>query len=101
VVRASKYDVLETNSYIESYKRLYGTIPNRYVLRAFDLTYDILLRLAFNGTLADENSLIPLTEYNENRFGYDKPFMSDIYYNKGLFIIEYLPNFEYNILNAN
>jgi len=100
VVTASKYNILESNSYIENYKRIHGTIPNRYVLRAFDLTYDILLRLAYNGTLADENSLFPLTEYNENRFGYDKPFMSNLYYNKGLYIIEYLPNFEYKVLNA-
>ena len=100
VVTASKYNILESNSFIEGYKRIHGTIPNRYILRAFDLTYDILLRLAYNGTLADENSLIPLTEYNENRFGYDKPFMSNLYYNKGLYIIEYLPNFEYEVLNA-
>jgi len=100
VVTASKYNVLESNTFIEDYKRIHGTIPNRYILRAFDLTYDILLRLAYNGTLTDENSLMPLTEYNENRFGYDKPFMSNLYYNKGLYIIEYLPNYEYQILNA-
>ncbi len=100
VVTASKYNVLETSDLIESYKEKNGTMPSRFVLRAFDLTYDILLRLAFNGTLKDEETLKPITEYNENRFGYKKPFLSNTYYNQGLYIVKYLPDFEFEVINA-
>jgi len=100
-VAVSKYDVLETNPMIEKYIRKNGHAPTRYTIRGYDLTYDILLRLAYEGVLNTEAALNPLTEYNENRFGYKKSFMSTSYENKGLFIIQYLPNLEVKILNAN
>jgi LysM repeat protein len=99
-VSTSKYDVLESNPLIEDYIRKNGHVPNRYVLRAFDLTYDILLRLAYEGNLKNDEALNPLTEYNENRFGYQKQFMTENYENKGLYIIQYKPNFEVSIINA-
>lgn len=99
-ISASKYDVVESNSLIEDFIDKYGYAPSRYVLRGFDLTYDILLRLAYSGDLKDKNSLTPLTEYNENRFGYDKTFMTDVYDNTGLYIIQYQPDFEVKILNS-
>ncbi len=99
-VSVSKYDVLESNDLIEDYVRSHGFFPNRYVLRAFDLTYDILLRLAYSGSLDNEDALSAYTEYNENRFTYSQSFMSDVYYNDGLYIIQYLPDFEIEILNA-
>jgi LysM repeat protein len=96
----SKYDILEHSSIIEDYIRNNGHVPTRYTLRAFDLTYDILLRLAYEGTLKSEEALSPLTEYNENRFGYRKSFMSSNYENIGLFIIHFKPDFEVEILNS-
>jgi LysM repeat protein len=100
-ISASKYDILESNTIIENYKSKYGHTPSRYVLRAFDLTYDILLRLAYEGNLKNEKGLNPYTEYNENRFAYSKSFMSDVYHNTALYIIQYLPDFEIKILNEN
>ena len=97
----STYDILESNDIIEEYIRKNGHVPTRYTLRGFDLTYDILLRLAYEGTLRKEEALSPLTEYNENRFGYKKPFMSDAYENTGIFIIQYKPDFEVEIINSN
>lgn len=99
-VSVSKYDVLETNAFIENYVSRNGHAPSRFVLRAYDLTYDILLRLAYEGTLNSEDALNPMTEYNENRFGYSKEFMSEFYENKGLYIIKYQPDFEVEIINA-
>ena len=96
----SKYDILETNPLIEDFINKNNYIPSRYVLRAFDLTYDILLRLAYNGNLNDGKGVAPLTEYNENRFGYEKSFMTDTYQNQGLYIIKYDPDLEIEILNA-
>ena len=96
----SKYDVLESNELIESYKTRNGHFPSRFVLRAFDLTYDILLRLAYEGNLQNKTSLSPYTEYNENRFIYTKPFLGNVYENKALYIIQYLPDFEIEVLNS-
>lgn len=99
-VSISKYDILEHNPLIDDYIEKNAHVPNRYVLRAFDLTYDILLRLAYQGDLNHEKALNPLTEYNENRFGYKKEFMSEHYENTGLYIIEFKPDFEVEIINA-
>lgn len=98
-ISASKYDVLENNTLIDEFIRENNYAPSRYVLRAFDLTYDILLRLAYNGNLKSDNALEPLTEYNENRFGYSKPFLKKAYENIGVYIIKYKPNFEVEIVN--
>ena len=99
-VSVSKYDILETNSFIESYTKKNGYAPNNYVLRAFDFTYDILLRLAFEGSLNKKEALNPMTEYNENRFVYLKEFMKDTYENKGLYIIQYNPDFEVEVIDT-
>jgi LysM repeat protein len=100
-VSVSKYDVLETNAFINDYVDANGFMPNRYVLRAYDLTYDILLRLAYEGTLNSQEALNPMTEYNENRFAYVKEFMKETYENKGLYIIRYKPDYEVDIINEN
>lgn len=99
-ISASKYDILETNDFIKTYTSKYGHPPNRFVMRAFDLTYDIILRLAYKDNLYNNKSLNPYTEYSENRFAYSKSFMSDIYNNTAVYIIQYLPDFEVKILNA-
>lgn len=99
-VSTSLYDILETSPLIEEYVNDNGHAPNRYVLRAYDLTYDIILRLAYEDQLNNDEALNPFTEYNENRFGYEKQFMSDAYENRGLYIIEFKPDFEVGIINS-
>ena len=99
-VSISKHDVLETNALIEDFIAKYGYVPNRFTVRAFDLTYDILLRLAYAGDLKDKSTLRPLTEYNENRFGYHPKFMSEHYSNDGLYLIQYQPDFNVEIINS-
>ncbi len=100
-ISTSKYDILENDKWIEHYKDKYGYLPSRFTLRAFDLTYDLLLRLGYEGSLKNEKALNPYTEYSENRFAYSKSFMSEVYNNTALYIIQYLPNFEIKILNEN
>jgi len=99
-VSVSKYDVLESNKMIENYIIQNESVPNRFILRAYDMTYDLLLRLAYEGTLDSEEALNPMTEYNENRFLYFKEFMKDTYENKGLYIIKYTPGFEVEIVDS-
>ena len=47
----------------------FGTFPNKYAIRGFDITMDILLRLSRYGTLYSETSGFQ-TRYLENKFQY-------------------------------
>ncbi|MGX1023764.1 LysM peptidoglycan-binding domain-containing protein [Flavobacterium sp. CS20] len=98
-VSTSKNEVLESNDFIQNFIKEYGYAPNKYVTRAFDMTYDILLRLAYDGDLKDPKTLKLYTEYTENRFSYNQAFMEDVYHNQGLYIIKYNKDFDVEILN--
>ena len=47
----------------------FGTFPNKYAIRGFDITMDVLLRLSKYGTLYAETSSFQTT-YLENKFQY-------------------------------
>lgn len=53
------------------YLTKYGAFPNKYAIRGFDLTLDILLRLSKFGTLFESTSNIQ-TSYIGNKFNYSK-----------------------------
>jgi LysM repeat protein len=82
------YDVDINNSFVSGYKKKYGARPNRYVTRGFDLTMDILLRLATAEDLykASDNDIE--TEYVENKFRYNKKMFGG-YYNEAAYIVKY------------
>lgn len=58
--------------FLISYKNKYGVMPNRYAIRGFDVTYDVLLRLASEKNIY--NAILPENEtvYIENKFRYEK-----------------------------
>lgn len=66
----------------------YGTTPNRYATRGFDLTMDVILRLAYNKNLDYVSAKVSETEYVENKFDYKKG-LSGGYYNTALYIVKY------------
>ena len=76
------------NDFVSAYRRIYETQPNRYATRGFDLTMDILLRLAYEDDfyMASDNSIE--TQYVENKFRYNKKMFGG-YYNEAAFIIKY------------
>ncbi|MEO8773711.1 MAG: LysM peptidoglycan-binding domain-containing protein [Gelidibacter sp.] len=78
----------EPDSFVKSYKKQYGIEPNKFAARGFDLTLDILLRLASEDDLykASQNSV--QTQYTENKFRYSKK-MNGGYYNEAVFIVKY------------
>jgi len=100
-ISTSKNEVLESNDFIQNFINDNGYAPNKYVTRAFDMTYDILLRLAYDGNLKSQKTLQFYTEYTENRFSYNQAFLKDVYQNQGLYIIEYNKDFDVEIINAN
>ena len=82
------YDFNDKNAFLVSYKNKYGVLPNRFAVRGFDVTYDILLRLAAEGNVYDASDDDFETEYIENKFRYEKKMFSG-FKNTALYILKY------------
>lgn len=63
------FDSQFSEAFEQRYVQQFGTFPNKYAIRGFDVTMDILLRLSKNGTLYNESSSFQ-TAYLENKFQY-------------------------------
>ena len=63
----------EENPFLTAYKAAYGIYPNRFAVRGYDVTIDVLLRLSqASGDLFKELQADSETEYIENKFRYQK-----------------------------
>ncbi|MCB0447465.1 MAG: LysM peptidoglycan-binding domain-containing protein, partial [Gelidibacter sp.] len=76
------------SSFIRNYKRVYGVEPNKYAVRGFDLTLDVLLRLASEDDLYKASSSDVETEYIENKFRYAKKLFGG-YFNESVYMLRY------------
>lgn len=78
----------QSNGFVKAYKKQYGIEPNKFAVRGFDLTLDVLLRLASDEDLykASNNSIE--TQYTENKFRYSKKLQGG-YYNEAVYIVKY------------
>lgn len=56
-------------NFSNKYKNQYGTLPNKVAVRAYDVTLDALLRIAFQESLTSPN-LVGETKYLHNKFNY-------------------------------
>jgi hypothetical protein len=66
-----EFDTTSSEEFIEAYKEEFDMIPNQYVIRGYDLTMDVLLRLASAEDLYDSfEKYTGFTEYHENKFHY-------------------------------
>ena len=74
--------------FLVSYKNKYGVMPNHYAIRGFDVTYDVLLRLANAMTLEEASVSDIKTEYIENKFQYFNTLNSG-YKNQAFYIMKY------------
>ena len=74
--------------FLVSYKNKYGVMPNHYAIRGFDVTYDVLLRLANAITLKEASVSDIKTEYIENKFQYFNTLNSG-YKNQAFYIMKY------------
>lgn len=84
----SVYREAENNSFFKRYQKKFGDTPDRYAVRGFDLTYDLLLKLAYKNDLMAVSKLIGQTEYTGNKFSYEKDFTSG-YFNQASYILSY------------
>ncbi len=78
----------DRSPFLVSYKNKYGVLPNRYAIRGFDITYDVLLRLASGDDIYD--AILPENEtvYIENKFRYEKA-KGNGYCNEAAYILKY------------
>lgn len=84
----SAYREVGSDSFVRQYRRRWGSTPDRYAIRGFDLTYDLLLKLAYKMNLFEASNLIGVTEYTGNKFNYTQDFASG-YYNTACYIMMY------------
>lgn len=77
-----------SNSFVSSYRKKFGEEPDQYAVRGFDITFDVLLKLAYKNNLMDIAKFIGSTEYNGNKFDYVKDATSG-YFNQASYIMGY------------
>ncbi|APQ16363.1 LysM peptidoglycan-binding domain-containing protein [Maribacter hydrothermalis] len=78
--------MVTNNSFVDRYIKRFGDEPDRYAVRGFDLMYDLLLKLAYKNDLIDVSRFIGETEYNGNKFNYERKGVSG-YYNQSSYIM--------------
>lgn len=82
------FDEVKSNGFVRAYKKEYGVSPSKYVARGFDITMDLLLRLASEDNLYEASSDTIETEYVENKFRYNKSLFGG-YMNEAVYIVKY------------
>ena len=80
----------ETNgdNFTNAYIKKYGNEPDRYATRGFDLTLDILLKLAYQKNLETVSQSIGLTAYSANKFNYTNEWNKG-YFNTASYLMQY------------
>lgn len=85
----SFYREVGSDAFTRAYRKKYrGVKPDRYAVRGFDLTFDILLKLAYKNNLFETSKIIGLTQYTGNSFNYFNDWTSG-YYNRASYLMEY------------
>lgn len=84
----STYRELGNDSFVKDYKRKYGYAPDRFAVRGFDLTFDLLLKLAHKKNLFETEQIIGRTEYSGYGFDYRNNWTSG-YFNQASYLMQY------------
>ncbi|MBZ9730330.1 LysM peptidoglycan-binding domain-containing protein [Salegentibacter sp. JZCK2] len=94
-----EFDTTSSDEFIKNYKEEFDMIPNQYVIRGYDLTLDILLRLASAKDLYESfEKYKGFTEYHENKFHYSsKP--NGGFYNDAVYIMNIDEELNLNVAN--
>ncbi|NNE30793.1 MAG: LysM peptidoglycan-binding domain-containing protein [Winogradskyella sp.] len=82
------FDDSRSNGFVSNYKKEYGVSPSKYATRGFDITLDLLLRLASEDNLYEAAGSEIETEYIENKFRYNKSLFGG-YINEAVYIVKY------------
>ncbi|WP_411895387.1 LysM peptidoglycan-binding domain-containing protein [Winogradskyella sp. A2] len=76
------------SSFVKGYRKTYGISPSKYASRGFDITLDLLFRLATERDLYEASKEDVETEYIENKFRYNKAMFGG-YVNEAIYIVKY------------
>lgn len=87
----------DRDPFLVSYKNKYGVLPNRYAIRGFDVTYDVLLRLASEKDIYDAINPENVMVYIENKFRYEKSD-SKGYCNEAAYILKYNTELKFDVV---
>lgn len=82
------FDETKVNGFVDTYRENYGVSPSRYASRGFDITLDILMRLASADNLYEASADSIETEYIENKFRYNKALFGG-YVNQAIYVVKY------------
>ncbi len=82
-----KIDIVRDKSFIDEFISNYNFFPNKYSIRAYDLVFDMLLRIS-NGNFDDYNIHEIETNYLENKFKYKRSTSGSID-NTGVYIMKF------------
>ena len=81
------YSTQEQDEFKMAYIDSYGKPPNKEAIRAYDLTLDLILRIAYSGRLEDSVTLGE-TQYLGNRFQYSES-KNGSYKNQGFYLLQH------------
>ena len=84
----SVYRIPSNDSFSRRYEKKFGALPDRYAVRGFDITYDILLKLAYKSNLMEASKFVGETEYSGNKFNYEKDVTSG-YFNQSSYLMTF------------
>ena len=82
------FDETKNIGFVKAYRKEYGVTPSKYVARGFDITLDLLMRLASADNLYDASGDTVETEYVENKFRYTTDFFGG-YVNQAVYIVKF------------
>ena len=87
---------IDDSDLIDEFINRFGIPPNKTSIRAFDLVYDLILRIATQNDLYSSAKLGE-TEYINNKFNYI-PIIGGAYINNGYYLLQHN---EYDVLEIN
>ena len=82
----SVYTMPSNSSFSKRYEERFGSFPDRYAARGFDITFDLLLKLAYKNNLMEVSKFIGETQYSSNKFNYEKNATSG-YFNQSTYLM--------------
>ncbi|TBN04843.1 LysM peptidoglycan-binding domain-containing protein [Hyunsoonleella flava] len=85
---SKSYSGDDKNAFVKSYKKAYNITPGRRAVKGFDLTMDVVLRMASSEDLFMSVNSASLTSYVENKFAYKKKLFGG-YYNDAVYLVRY------------
>jgi len=84
----SYFREVQNNAFVKAYRKKYGYAPDRAAVRGFDVTFDVLLKIAQQGNLFETEKFIGETRYNGSRFNYRNDFVSG-FFNQASYLLQY------------